>query len=149
MREVVYPCREFFYHRAISLLESRTNKINCNENNAFILPKELDTPKAKKLLDQAISKGLISKLKACYQWSNNIDNPLQLQAYFIEKANDYLGLRKSNKRTVWKPFKQLFGIDTDDRKLEVAKNDYTKIYTNFTPNGCDEIDEFFSGLNAN
>lgn len=148
MRGVVYPFREYSYHKAIHLLKSKI-EINKSSKKALMstIPKELDTPKAKELLNQAVNKGLISKLETCYRWNDNTDNPIQLQAYFAEKANDYLDLRKSNKKTIWKPFKQLFGIDTTDRKLETAKNDYTKIYADFTPNGCDEIDLFFSELN--
>lgn len=104
------------------------------ESRNFTLPKELDTPKAKELLDKAVEYNL---LEDGYKWSSKLLTKKEL-AYICYVLSNKLGLSSlSNKtdegryKTNWKPFKELFndnnlsnslrGITTEDTLTETME----------------------------
>lgn len=104
------------------------------KKEVFTLPEELDTDKAKKLLQKAITSGLCDDT---YKWLKS----KALLAYFTDKASEYLGLCKGEydgkPKTSWKPFETLFGISG----LSGAKRDYQK--TGTLPDGYSDVDKLF------
>lgn len=98
------------------------------------LPDELNTDKAKSILQKAINKSLCDRN---YKWLNS----KALLAYFADRASDYLNLGKGEydgkTKTAWKPFETLFGI----RGLSGARRDYQK--TGTLPDGYNDINELF------
>lgn len=121
MRDVVYPFREYSYHKAIHLLKSKI-EINKTSKKALMstIPKELDTPKAKDLFNKAIEVGLITHEANYYKWNYS----KSLLAYFIDKLSYHLDIIPSNNNTPWRYFKPLFNIAKNDNSLLIAKNEY-------------------------
>lgn len=106
-------------------------------------PKELQTDKAKELLNKAITAGFVSLDSNLYQW-NFESYTGQLLAYFCERASHYLNLSKrtdkdGNKTVNWKVFEKAFNV----KNIKSYKNDWMKVNTKFTPKGYDEIDKLF------
>lgn len=99
-----------------------------------ILPKELDTDKAKKLLKKVIATKLCNDT---YKWLKS----KSLLAYFADRASEYLGLCKGEydgkPKTSWKPFETLFSISG----LSGAKRDYQR--TGTLPDGYSDVDKLF------
>lgn len=122
-----YECDEYgSYLRDLTLKDIPNN--TTHSINQLSLPKELDTPKAKELLDKAVEYNL---LEDGYKWSSKLLTKKEL-AYICYVLSNKLGLSSlSNKtdegryKTNWKPFKELFndnnlnnnlrGITSDDR----------------------------------
>lgn len=113
--------KDFFHTEANDKIQN--DKIQ----NDKILPKELTTPKAKKLLDKAIEYKL---LEDGYKWSSKLMTKREL-AYLCYVLSNKLELSSimsktddGRNETNWKPFKELFndnnlnnnlrGITTDD-----------------------------------
>lgn len=112
---------------------------------AIAFPIELDTPRAKKLLQKLINKGFCDE---AFKWNN----PKALLAYFADKASEYLNLGKGqttdgNIKISWKPFEALFLIQNKSgewikvKGLSGARNDYKK--TGDLPCNYDDIDNLF------
>lgn len=118
---------ELDYKQTINLLKSKINLVEKKENTTFGLPKELNTPEAKKLLDRAVKYNL---LKEEYKWSSKLMTKREL-AYLCYVLSNKLELSSimsktddGRNETNWKPFKELFndnnlnnnlrGITTDD-----------------------------------
>lgn len=96
-------------------------------------PDELNTAKARELINKAVEAGLASVNDGKYQWEES----KTLLAYFAMKATAYLNLRtNANAVASWKPFESLFQV----KNLRQAKADYEKYHTEFTPTGSDRID---------
>ena len=97
-------------------------------------PNELNSDKAKNILQKAMEAGLCDD---AYKWFKS----KALLAYFADKASEYLGLCKGEydgkPKTSWKPFETLFGISG----LSGAKRDYQKI--GVLPDGCKDVDNLF------
>lgn len=112
-----------------------------NENN---LPSELNTDKAKKILQKAIQANLCDD---SYTWKGS----MQLLAYFADKMSHYLELtnkmdKDGNIQTSWKPFETLFeyeGKVQGKAKLKGAKQNWMKNNTRFEPTGHEKIDTLF------
>lgn len=109
----------------------------CNKelkSGNITLPSELDTERAKALLQSAIQNKLCDNN---YKWLKT----KSLLAYFADKASEYLNLDKGEydgkAKTSWKPFETLFNI----KGLSGAKNDYQK--TGTLPDGYKKVDELF------
>lgn len=102
--------------------------------NGVTLPIELDTEKAKALLQNAIQKGLCD---SNYKWLKT----KALLAYFADKASEYLNLGKGEyngvKKASWIPFETLFGINN----LANTKNGWKK--TGTLPGGYEDVDKLF------
>jgi hypothetical protein len=108
------------------------------EHKQLSIPKELDTPEARKIFDKAIQAGFMSP---DYSFNGN-GNQLAL---FAGLASDTLGLtitqwrdEKRIKVRSWEPFKQLFG-----------ENDYANRWRNIIINkvnvkDADKIKKIFS-----
>ena len=101
------------------------------------IPKELDTPKARKIFEKAIETGFIEKTVTGYKWNGQKN----LLAYFADLMNEYMHLGKGEydgkQKRDWKSFETLFGI-TD---LAGAERDYKRNGT--TPARSDEIELLF------
>ena len=127
MRKKAFYEYDFFYHRAIALLKSKISKTRHNKSLPSTLPKELNTPKAKELLDKAIEYNL---LEDGYKWNSKLMTKREL-AYLCYVLSNQLELSSISSKTDegrnetnWKPFKELFndnnlnnnlrGITTDD-----------------------------------
>ena len=108
------------------------------------LPPQLNTRKAKVILQKAIEAGLCD---SNYEWKKTI----QLLAYFADKMSSYLVLtNKMNEngrtQTSWKPFEVLFkynGKEQGNDKLKSAKQNWMKNNIKFTPTGHEEVDILF------
>ena len=98
------------------------------------LPSELDTERAKTLLQKAIQKGLCD---SNYKWLKS----KALLAYFADRISECLKLGKGEydgkAKTSWKPFETLFRING----LSGAKRDYQK--TGTLPDGHKDVDKLF------
>lgn len=100
------------------------------------IPKELNTAKAKELINKAVEAGFITVEAERYKWKGK----KVLLAYFAVKATAYLGLRRNaNAVASWKPFESLFQV----KELRQSKAGYEKYYTEFTPTGSETIDALF------
>lgn len=105
-------------------------------------PEELDTTKARELINRAVKAGFITVKAGWYKWNGT----KVLLAYFAFKATAYLNMKTIADATVsWKPFETLFQV----KNLKQAKaTDYGKYDENFKPHGREKIDALFenSGL---
>jgi hypothetical protein len=114
-----------------------------------VIPKELDTDKAKQLFDRAIQTGFIDGTNG-YKWLKSDT----LLAYFVEKAGKYLGLSSgeyesvngknktaTQRRVSWKPFEILFNVEAG--KMKRDKNNYYRINNDWSPDGHEAIDKIF------
>ena len=101
------------------------------------LPDELNSDKAKNMLQEAINMGLCDDN---YKW----EKTKALLAYFGDMASEHLGLGKGeydgNAKTSWKPFERLFGVSG----LSGAKRDYKK--TGTLPEGYKVVNSLFEKL---
>ena len=101
-------------------------------------PDELNTAKARKLIDKAVEAGFITVKEGRHTWNST----KVLLAYFAVKATAYLNLSTIADATVsWKPFETLFQV----KNLKQAKADYGKFDEDFKPRGSDRIDPLFEG----
>lgn len=101
-------------------------------------PGELNTAKARKLIDKAVEAGFITVKEGRHTWNST----KVLLAYFAVKATAYLNLSTIADATVsWKPFETLFQV----KNLKQAKADYGKFDENFKPRGSGRIDPLFEG----
>lgn len=121
----------------------------CSPDSVMVIPKELNTDKAKQLLERAVKAGLIDDTNG-YKWLESDT----LLAYFVEKSSDYLGLSKgeyqsvegknkteSKKRISWKPFEALFKLKGG--KLRNDKKNYYLKENDWLPTGHEKIDALF------
>lgn len=100
------------------------------------LPNELNTAKARELINKAVEAGFASVNDGIYQWNRS----KVLLAYFAMKATDYLALRKkSNAAACWKPFEVLFC----EKGLKDAKAGFEKYHSVFAPDDHELIDALF------
>lgn len=105
------------------------------------IPKELDTPEARKIFDKAIDAGLIKrsdKLNAVYMWQDE----KQLLAYFAEKMSlrFNLGKIRNGEQTInWKIFQSIFNVSN----IKGAKYDDMKDKFKFSPPGYEIVDKLF------
>ena len=109
------------------------------------IPKELDTPEARKIFDKAIQAGFIENSKTGYKWKGKGEGNGNQLALFAGLVSDTLGLtttqwrgEKRIKVRSWEPFKQLFG-----------KNDYANRWRNINTysikvKDADKIKKIFS-----
>lgn len=115
------------------LHQNESKQIKCCEKKR-LFPNELNSDKAKNILQKAMEAGLCDD---AYKWIKS----KALLAYFADKASEYLGLGKGeydgNPKTSWKPFETLFDISG----LSGAKRDYQK--TGTLPIGHSEVDNLF------
>lgn len=96
-------------------------------------PDELNTAKARGLINNAVEAGFITVEAGRYKWYGT----KVLLAYFAVKATAYLNLRTNvNAVASWKPFETLFQVEG----LRHSKAEYEKYHTEFTPTGSDRID---------
>lgn len=113
---------------------SNTHKKEKRYNKQATIPKELNTEKAKALIQKAIQKGLCDNN---YKWLKS----KALLAYFADRASEHLNLGKGKYgdkiKTSWKPFETLFNA----KGLSGAKNDYQK--TGTLPDGYEIVDKLF------
>ncbi|SFG71565.1 DUF6043 family protein [Prevotella sp. KH2C16] len=105
------------------------------ERKVKLIPAELQTEAARRILDKAISLGLCD----CeYQWLKT----KSLLAYFADCASEYLNLSRAEqdgkKKTYWKPFEALFGVSG----LANYKNTYTN-KTGKLPTGHEIVETIF------
>lgn len=101
-------------------------------------PEELNTTKARELIDKAVEAGFITVKEGRHRWNDR----KVLLAYFAFKATEYLDLEKIAGATVsWKPFETLFNV----RNLKQAKADFEKYNVAFEPKGRDGLDPLFEG----
>ena len=108
------------------------------------LPSELNTDKAKKILQKAVQTNLCDD---SYTWKDS----MQLLAYFADKMSHYLALtnkmdKDGNIQTSWKPFEAPFeykGKVQGKAKLKGAKQNWMKNNTRFEPTGHEKIDTLF------
>jgi hypothetical protein len=144
-------CNDKEKQESIALIDSFVEEIeglksiwkneNVKANTTFIMPKELQTDKAKALFEKAIKLSLIERNGEFYNW---IGGSKQLLAYFAERANNHLALKTKldkdgNKTTNWKVFETVFNVS----ELKGRKNDWMKVNTIFTPNGHEKVDALF------
>ncbi len=98
------------------------------------LPEILNTDKGRELLQRTINGGFCDE---AFKWLKS----KSLLAYYADKANDYLEIRKGEydgrEKTSWKPFETLFNV----KGLAGARNDYQK--TGTLPDGSTDIDRLF------
>ena len=106
-------------------------------------PKELESCKAKKMLNKAIKKGFIVRDGERYKWNST----KALCAYFSCEASEYLQLdvkdktdNEGDRATSWKPFEMLFGM----KNLANCKRDWNRTAL---PKKHDEVSAFFKELN--
>lgn len=116
--------------------------------NQTKMPVELDTPKARKLFEEAAKAGFITIDGDCYKWKGSKD----LCAYFCECASEYLQLKVKDmmdmrsshptgiRATSWKPFEQLLGY----KNLRLCKSKYKELEK--PPIGHHEVDRFFNNI---
>jgi hypothetical protein len=101
------------------------------------LPPELDTPKARLLLDKAIKAGFINEIPNGYKWNYS----KALCAYFADKATIYLNISKAvtdtGKVAAWKPFETVFKLNG----LKTCKADWRK--GKDFPKGYKDVDTLF------
>lgn len=97
-------------------------------------PDELNTTKARELIDKAVEAGFITVKEGRHTWNDT----KVLLAYFAVKATAYLKLRTKGKVS-WKPFEVLFQVES----LRQSKADYEKLYPDFTPEDADKINALF------
>lgn len=97
-------------------------------------PDELNTTKARKLIDKAVEAGFITVKEGRHTWNDT----KVLLAYFAVKATAYLKLKTKGK-VRWKPFEVLFQVES----LRQSKADYEKSYPDFTPKDADKINALF------
>lgn len=97
-------------------------------------PDELNTTKARELIDKAVEAGFITVKEGRHTWNDT----KVLLAYFAVKATAYLKLRTKGKVS-WKPFEALFQVES----LRQSKADYEKSYPDFTPKDADKINALF------
>lgn len=99
-------------------------------------PDELNTAKAKELINKAVKAGFACVSAGIYQWNRK----KVLLAYFAMKATTYLTLRKKDGAAAcWKPFEVLFCV----KGLKDAKAGFEKSRLVFTPDGYELIDALF------
>ena len=99
-----------------------------------LLPQELTSEDAKKMIETAIEAGLI-KVRGCrLKWTKS----KQLLAYYAEQMCKRLNLTKGDKMT-WKPFETLF----NEEGLKTAKQDAMRFNYRFEPNGYEDLDALF------
>lgn len=106
-----------------------------DKSSSQTLPEELNTEKARTLLQRAVKIGLCDD---SYKWLKS----KALLAYFADMASEYLGLGKGEydgkKKVSWKPFETLFVCE----KLSLAKQDYQK--TGTLPDGYMDVNRLFN-----
>jgi hypothetical protein len=133
------------YNRQNQTINSEPQQANNEQTTGELnLPSELNTDKAKKLLQKLIDKDFCDE---GFKWNK----PKALLAYFADKASEYLNLGKGQKderaRISWKPFEALFSIQKKSgewikaKGLSGARNDYQK--TGILPCNYKDIDNLF------
>ena len=105
-------------------LQNDTTTEPQQEQPAFALPPELDTPRAREYFNKAEEAGFIAKTSTGYKWTSDNINEC---AYFCAFCSDALNLSKRKNRdgewfTSWRPFSPVFGYSTD--QLRNAKNEW-------------------------
>lgn len=123
--------------------------LNTNNINMFMpqktdikndFPDELNTDKAKDLINKAIEFGLCRGYNGKYEWLKTN----RLLAYFAEQASGYLKLGKGEYRgaakTSWAPFEKLFQVEGLCNSNGVGKSQGTR------PRGKNIVDKLFSSL---
>lgn len=109
--------------------------VSCNKfDDGVVLPPELDSERAVKLLEGVIGKGFCD---SHYKWLKS----KALLAYFAERTSEDLNLGKgvydNRSKISWKPFEDLFKI----QGLSGARRDYKK--TGTLPIGHKDVDKLF------
>lgn len=116
------------------MIDDTASEKNINTTDEPNLPNELNTEKAKALLQKAIQNGLCD---GKYKWLKT----KSLLAYFADKASEYLKLGKGKyggrTKTSWKPFETLFGLS----ELCAAKNYFQR--TGTLPCDYKDVDKLF------
>ncbi len=106
------------------------------------LPDELNTEKARSLLQKAIDGNYIDG--STYKWDYSIRGKTALLAYFIDKASDYLELRDDSERIPWAKFLFLMKDKSDISYLKGVVSDYSHPERpKPEPNGFRTIKEWF------
>lgn len=101
------------------------------------IPKELNTAKAKELINKAVKTGFITVEARRYKWNGT----KVLLSYFAVKATAYLGLKKKSLKAAasWKPFECLFQV----KSLRQSKADFEKYHVEFIPTDSETINVLF------
>ena len=115
-----------------------TTGLNLAKKASTALPKEFESEDFKSIIKKGMEKGLIESSLNGLKWNETKG----LLAYFAERISQRYKLSKKkdkdgNDTISWKPFEDLFGVE----KLKDAKQNRMKIYTQFTPNGYEDIDK--------
>ena len=120
-----YECDEYGGFLTDLTLKDVSNKTTHNIYQ-LILPKELTTPKAKELLDQAVKYNL---LKEGYKWDSKLMTKREL-AYLCYVLSNKLELSSISSKndegrneTNWKPFKELFNDNNLNNNLRGITSD--------------------------
>lgn len=111
--------------------------------------KELETDKAKAMFDFFIENGyLVRRPDGGYNWFHT----QALAVYFAEAANDFLGLKKKDRRKkekcMWKPFENTFFFrdEVSGEWVKQIKRFSQVIQEQPTPEGSNEVDKLFDKL---
>ena len=105
-----------------------------------LLPESLKTDEAIIVFQRAIDGKLIINTSNRLKWNET----KQLLAYFATRVSEKFCLSKKTdkegkKTTAWKTFETLF----DEKGLKDAKQNWMRLYTEFSPNGYERVDALF------